>query len=71
LTLEDFKLRGMEKTYFPKDERKTIIIPEELKILEIGNDNLNRNRLAVKISFSLPSGSYATILIKRLTYDFQ
>lgn len=70
LTIEDFKLRGMKKTYFPKDERKIILLPEELKILGTENDKLNPNRLSTEISFSLPSGSYATILIKRLTYNF-
>jgi len=70
LTLEDFKLRGMKETYFPKDERKIIILPEELEILSIKSDKLNPQRLSAEISFSLPSGSYATLLIKRLTYDF-
>jgi len=70
LTLRDFKLRGMKNTYFPKDERKLLILPEDLKIIKIENDSLNKNRLALTLRFSLPSGSYATILIKRLTYDF-
>lgn len=70
LTLQDFKLREMKRTYFPKDERKLFILPEDLKIIKIGNDSLNKNRLALTLEFSLPSGSYATVLIKRLTYDF-
>lgn len=64
---EDFKLRGMKTTYFLKGERKVIIFPEELKVLQVKPDELNKNRLAVRISFSLPSGSYATVIIKRLT----
>lgn len=69
LTLADFKLHGMKKTYFPKDERKIIVFPENLKINQIGNDLLNKNRLALELEFSLPSGSYATLLVKRLTIN--
>ena len=67
----DFRIHGMEKTYFRKGERKTIIFPETLSIKGIENDELAKSRrLKVTMEFQLPRGAYATIIIKRLSYDF-
>ncbi|MEK7309390.1 MAG: tRNA pseudouridine(13) synthase TruD [Planctomycetota bacterium] len=67
----DFRIHGMEKTYFRRGERKAIIFPETLSIKGIENDELAKSkRLKVTMEFQLPRGAYATIIIKRLSYDF-
>lgn len=67
----DFRTRGMEKTYFRRGERKAIIFPETLSIKIIEKDELAKTkRLKLTMEFQLPRGAYATIIIKRLSYDF-
>ncbi|MBI5779469.1 MAG: tRNA pseudouridine(13) synthase TruD [Planctomycetes bacterium] len=68
----DFRTRGMEKTYFRRGERKAIIFPETLSIKGVENDELAKGkRLKVTMELQLPRGAYATIIIKRLSYDFK
>ncbi|MEK7448352.1 MAG: tRNA pseudouridine(13) synthase TruD, partial [Planctomycetota bacterium] len=67
IALTDFRIRGMKKTYFRKGERAVVIFPENLLIKNIGPDDLNRGKLKLTMEFALPRGSYATILIKRLS----
>jgi tRNA pseudouridine13 synthase len=67
----NFRIHGMEKTYFRRGERKAIIFPETLSIKGIENDELAKSkRLKVTMELQLPRGAYATIIVKRLSYDF-
>jgi len=67
----DFRIHGMAKTYFRKGERKAIIFPETLSLKGVENDDLAKSkRLKTTIELQLPRGAYATIIIKRLSYDF-
>eukprot|EP01111_Echinosteliopsis_oligospora_P020037 TRINITY_DN9993_c0_g1_i2.p1 TRINITY_DN9993_c0_g1~~TRINITY_DN9993_c0_g1_i2.p1 ORF type:complete len:218 (-),score=22.15 TRINITY_DN9993_c0_g1_i2:18-602(-) len=52
--------------FFSDNERRAIIYPEDMKICDISADDLHSNRMKLTFSFSLPSGSFATVLIKRL-----
>ena len=70
LTMEEFRIRGMKKTYFRKGERRMIIFPSEVTAGEIEKDDLNAKKYKITLDFKLPRGAYATILIKRLSYDF-
>lgn len=36
------------------------------KILEINNDELNKNKQKIKINFTLPKSCYATVALKSL-----
>ena len=66
--MEDLRVAGARLT-FPKGERSPWVTPEGLEGSVPCSDELNRGRLAVTLSFSLPPGSYATVVVKRLTYD--
>ncbi|MEM2954694.1 MAG: tRNA pseudouridine(13) synthase TruD [Candidatus Nanoarchaeia archaeon] len=66
LTLEDFKCKKMPELAVKGVLRKAIVKPKNLKILEIGKDDLNKNKYKLKISFKLPKGSYATTLFQFL-----
>ena len=64
----DFRIRGMVKTYFRKGERKAIIFPDKVSVTAAASDELNQGKQKMAISFEIPRGAYATILVKRLTY---
>ena len=61
---EDFRIRGMKKTYFRKGSRACLVQLRELAVSGPQPDELNAGRSAVEVSFALPRGSYATIPIK-------
>jgi tRNA pseudouridine13 synthase len=70
IELIDFRIRGMQKTYFRKGNRPVLVFPSNLTACDAESDELNRNKLKITLEFSLPRGAYATILIKRLSHDF-
>jgi tRNA pseudouridine13 synthase len=67
----NFRTSVLRKVYFRSFERKALLIPEDLKVLEEGDDELNKGRKKIKIEFSLPRGSYATIITKRLEVEWK
>ena len=66
LTIEKFRIRSHPVFYFKEYLRNLVIKPESLAILDTGDDELNKERKFITLEFSLPPGSYATILLKRL-----
>ncbi|MHC4931163.1 MAG: tRNA pseudouridine(13) synthase TruD [Planctomycetota bacterium] len=54
---------------FRSGSRSAIVVPTELEVTDAENDELNRDRMKLTLRFALRSGSYATMLIKRCTYD--
>lgn len=70
LELKDFRIRRMKRTYFHKGNRPALIFPHDWSVKMIGSDELNRGKLKLIMGLALPRGAYATILIKRLSYDF-
>jgi tRNA pseudouridine13 synthase len=67
--LEKMKLQGVRKPFFSRGERAILCLPENLSA-ESGADTRNAGRIAVTLRFDLPRGSYATLLIKRVTRRF-
>ncbi len=67
----NFRTSVLRKVYFRSFERKALVIPEDLKVLEEGEDELNKGRKKIKIEFSLSRGSYATIITKRLEAEWR
>lgn len=68
---EDIELRQLRVKYprdsfFSKGTRPALIQPRGLSIVT-SSDELHPNRSKMTLSFELPRGSYATILVKRLT----
>ena len=66
--MADLKVSGA-RLDFPKGERAPWVVPEGLKAEGPVPDELNVGKSAVKVGFALPPGSYATVVVKRLTYD--
>lgn len=61
-----FKLKGLRSTHFSKGQRTALMFPKDLGDPEISADELNPGKLKAVLSFKLPRGSYATILVKRI-----
>jgi len=68
IPLEEMRIRGMQKPFFSKGERAGKVAVTNLA-WSVGDDELNRGRRKVELRFELPRGSYATMLVKRLTAD--
>jgi tRNA pseudouridine13 synthase len=66
IVLRQLKLRHFRKPFFSRGERPAIYQPQDL-LHRLDDDELNAGRRKLYLEFVLPRGSYATILIKRLT----
>ncbi len=58
-----FHLRGL---FFKPWDRSAIVIPQRLQVAPPRKDDLYPGRRKLTLSFFLPGGSYATLIIKRL-----
>jgi tRNA pseudouridine13 synthase len=66
-TLKDLKMPIRVRGIFLKPfDRKALVFPEKLSYQEPYPDDRYKNKLKLELSFFLPKGSYATILVKRL-----
>lgn len=68
LTLAELKVRGMQKPFFSKGDRSACVRPENLSHT-CDADELNRGKQKLLLKFDLPRGSYATMLVKRVTQE--
>jgi tRNA pseudouridine13 synthase len=59
----DIKKSG---AYFGIYDRNVLLRPEKFTLSEALDDELNKGRLKLPVKFSVPKGSYATVIIKRL-----
>jgi tRNA pseudouridine13 synthase len=66
LTLGELRVKGLQKPFFSKGDRPGCVRPANLSH-ESGPDELNRGRQKLTLRFDLPRGSYATMLVKRVT----
>lgn len=66
LTLAELKVKGMQKPFFGKGDRRGCVRPEGLTHVA-QPDDLHPGRLFLRLGFDLPRGSYATMLVKRIT----
>jgi tRNA pseudouridine13 synthase len=65
LELEQMKLKGFRELFFSKGERPALCLPRELgKATEA--DEVHPKKRKMVLSFELPRGSYATLVVKRL-----
>jgi tRNA pseudouridine13 synthase len=62
-----FRTKALRNVYFKSFERRALVVPENVEVLGAGPDELNSGRKKFSLSFELPRGSYATIIVKRLT----
>jgi tRNA pseudouridine13 synthase len=66
LTQEQFKLKGPRELFFSKGERHALCLPVELAA-EATVDETHPGRQKLTLNFDLPRGSYATLIVKRIT----
>ncbi len=67
LELNDFKARLLKRAYLPKSSRALLVFPQEAQVqLEKAPD---RNKTDLRLSFFLPPGSYATLVLKALAAE--
>ncbi len=66
IRLADFAMRGMPELKCFGSSRELLLFPKSMKIVKIEDDEFNAGKKAAQISFSLPAGSYATIVLKEI-----
>ncbi len=66
VTQSMFKLKGLRKLFFSKGDRAAWCMPEELQVRDDA-DELHRGKQKLTLGFTLPRGSYATLVVKRIT----
>jgi tRNA pseudouridine13 synthase len=66
VTVEQFKLKGLRDMFFSKGERPAWCLPAELH-WEASPDETRAGRQKLQLRFDLPRGSYATLLVKRIS----
>lgn len=66
LSLAELRIRGMEKPFFSKGKRAGCVRPANLTHAA-DSDDLNPGKQKLTLTFDLPRGSYATMLVKRIT----
>ena len=66
ITLPDLRVRQMHGISVGGIMRNAVVVPEDLRASEAEEDELYPGRLKTVLSFFLPRGSYATLLVKRL-----
>jgi tRNA pseudouridine13 synthase len=60
------KLKGFREMFFSKGERAGLCVPTVVEY-QSEQDDLSPDRQKLLLSFELPRGSYATLIIKRIT----
>ena len=63
-----FRTKVLRKIYFRSFKRRALVIPEDLSIIDRGEDELHPDKKKMSISFFLPRGAYGTMLVKRITF---
>jgi len=66
ITFRDFIIRAMPELSSQGNERDMFVKISKLKIGELEDDELNKGKRKIKISFCLPKGAYATNVIKMI-----
>ena len=63
---DKLKLRAFKEVFFSKGERGVLCVPAGLQHEE-GADDRNAGKQKLVLAFDLPRGSYATLIVKRIT----
>lgn len=58
-----------EKECYPLQSKRSILIPVDIYINNIQEDELNKEKMRADLSFFLPSGSYATVILPQFFYE--
>ncbi|MBX3473546.1 MAG: tRNA pseudouridine(13) synthase TruD [Planctomycetes bacterium] len=66
ITLEQLRLPGLDRTRFKAASRRALMFPADLAVGAVQPDDLNEGSSKVETTFTLPRGSFATIVARRL-----
>ena len=66
LRREDFLTHRVNGMVLREEPRPAVVVPRELHVGGVARDEIHRGRAKLALSFALPRGAYATMLIKRL-----
>jgi tRNA pseudouridine13 synthase len=64
----EMRLKYPRDTFFSKGMRATWLVPRQLEY-SWENDELHNRRLALRLSFELPKGCYATMVVRAISSD--
>jgi tRNA pseudouridine13 synthase len=67
LALNDLKARILQRAYLPKGKRPLLLHPTDIACGNPQKDELFPGRRAIRLSFTLPPGTFATLVLKRLS----
>jgi len=67
LALHDLKARILKKAYLPKGKRALLLFPRDTSASPPEPDDLFPGQQKVTLTFTLPRGSYATLVLKALS----
>ena len=67
LRLRDLKVKGLREWFFSKGERTAVCLPEGLK-WEMADDERHVGNQKMVLGFDLARGSYATLVVARLSF---
>lgn len=68
LALDDLRVPETPQLFFKHEERPLFVVPGKLRVNEPRRDELNRGRLKLNLSFTLPPGAYATLVVRRVLW---
>jgi tRNA pseudouridine13 synthase len=66
LELRDLRVKYPRDSFFSRADRRAVVLPANLGH-SAAQDELAEGRRKVTLSFDLPRGAYATIVVKRIT----
>jgi tRNA pseudouridine13 synthase len=66
LAWKDLRVRHLRDVFFSKGSRACLVFPQNVAVQPV-DDALHPGRRGLRLAFELAKGSYATILVKRLT----
>jgi tRNA pseudouridine13 synthase len=66
MALRDMRVRGVRELFFSRGERAALCVPAVLGH-EFDAGDRRRERLNLRLTFELPRGSYATLVVKSAT----
>lgn len=68
LKLDELRVPLTPQLFFKHEERPLFVVPGKLRVNEPRRDELNRGRLKLNLSFTLPPGAYATLVVRRVLW---
>ena len=66
ISLREMQIKGVRELFFSRGDRAALCVPENLGH-EWADDERNAGKLRLTLSFDLPRGSYATLVVKAVT----